>query len=34
MKYAFGMATSRLLRRMNAQRVLDVLRAGGPLRVT
>ena len=28
------MATSRLLRRMNAQRVLDALRAGGPLRVT
>ena len=27
-------ATSRLLRRMNAQRVLDALRAGGPLRVT
>jgi predicted NBD/HSP70 family sugar kinase len=35
MKYAFAsMATSRLLRRMNAQRVLDVLRADGPLRVT
>jgi len=29
-----AMATSRLLRRMNAQRVLDVLRADGPLRVT
>src|SRR3954454_20190543 len=28
------MATSRLLRRMNAQRVLDVLRDGGPRRVT
>src|SRR3954453_12823208 len=28
------MATSRLLRRMNAQRVLDVLRTEGPLRVT
>jgi predicted NBD/HSP70 family sugar kinase len=28
------MATSRLLRRMNAQRVLDALRASGPLRVT
>jgi predicted NBD/HSP70 family sugar kinase len=35
MKYAFAsMATSRLLRRMNAQRVLDVLRAESPLRVT
>ena len=34
MKYACVMATSRLLRRMNAQRVLDVLRADGPLRVT
>src|SRR3954470_1009770 len=35
MKYAFAsMATSRLLRRMSAQRVLDVLRADGPLRVT
>ena len=35
MKYACAtMATSRLLRRMNAQRVLDVLRAEGPLRVT
>jgi predicted NBD/HSP70 family sugar kinase len=28
------MATSRLLRRMNAQRVLDALRSSGPLRVT
>src|SRR3954470_24335370 len=28
------MATPRLLRRMNAQRVLDALRASGPLRVT
>jgi predicted NBD/HSP70 family sugar kinase len=28
------MATTRLLRRINAQRVLDALRAGGPLRVT
>ncbi|WP_028065218.1 ROK family transcriptional regulator [Solirubrobacter soli] len=28
------MATTRLLRRMNAQRVLDALRASGPLRVT
>src|SRR4051794_7274812 len=27
-------ATSRLLRRMNAQRVLDALRAAGPARVT
>src|SRR3954451_15312593 len=28
------MATPRLLRRMNAQRVLDAVRASGPLRVT
>jgi predicted NBD/HSP70 family sugar kinase len=28
------MATSRLLRRMNAQRVLDALRSSGPMRVT
>ena len=28
------MATPRLLRRINAQRVLDTLRSGGPLRVT
>jgi predicted NBD/HSP70 family sugar kinase len=35
MKYAFAeMATSRLLRRMNAQRVLDALRTDSPLRVT
>ena len=36
MKYAFAMppATTRLLRRINAQLVLDVLRANGPARVT